>query len=263
MLLYKTQPKNDTHNHLINMSAKEKLVSSLMEGINHRDNKNMDVSTLVTDASVIDGMIAQGCYENILFVTSPIRNDRLRSRRYQPIDNAGDLLTPVVHVANESAGKAHVTITSDGHLYSKVYKNWDIPMIPIENHYEVGSPVTVRLKTSVKFDAVVLLGCAGSGHKHNLADVKKQFAKYCTKDFTLIDVHRKNSRTIRGKRLDLTQQIKRYITCVNALQPLYNQNLKVPLQLLITGEKKAKEWSMYYRLGDNIQNINEFYRVYK
>ena len=263
MLLYKTQPKDDTHNHLINMSAKERLVESLMEGINHRDNKNMDVSTLVTDASVVDGLIAQGCYENILFVTSPIRNPRLRSSYYQPIDNAGDLLTPVVHVANESAGKAYVTVPNEGHMYSKVYKNWDIPIVQMEEHFEVGSAVTVRLNTSVKFDAVVLLGCGGSGHKHNISDVKKKFARYCTEDFTLIDVYRKGSRTIRGETLDLTQEIKRYITCVNALQPLYNNFLKVPLQLLITGQKKQKEWSMYYRLGDNISRINEFYRVYK
>ena len=89
MLLYKTQPKGIDTNNLINLDTKTKLMESLgkISVFNNKNVTRQDFVPLITDASIIDGMIVSGGYSNILVVTSfeDSNYERLRDRNYRPL----------------------------------------------------------------------------------------------------------------------------------------------------------------------------------
>jgi hypothetical protein len=72
MLLYRTQPKNSTQNSIIHALTKKELMSDLglISRFKNKKLKQADLIPLVTDASIIDGLITCGGYSNILVVTS-------------------------------------------------------------------------------------------------------------------------------------------------------------------------------------------------
>lgn len=262
MFLYKTQPRTPTHNSIINLDTKERLLKMLMDNIDHRDNKHGDMSTLVSDASIVDGLLSQQGYKNILVLPSKI-DGRLRDPRYRPIGSAGDHLLPVIHETMESEGKMYVALPEE-HLYRKVYEAAGVSIINTDNFYKLGGHLP-RFKSDVKFDAVVLLGTAGeSGEgKYQVKDIKKKLAKHCTEDFDLIDLYRSGKRQLKGGTKDLptTEQVHRFVSCVNTPKKIYNpKTFIMPHRILNTS--KRKENLLYFRLGENIQNVNKYYRVF-
>ena len=262
MFLYKTQPRTPTHNSIINLDTKERLLKMLMDNINHRDNKHGDMSTLVTDASVVDALLSQQGYQNILVLPSKI-DGRLRDTKYRPIGSAGDHLLPVIHETMESEGKMYVALPEE-HVYRKAYEASGVSIIEVDNFYKLGGHLP-RFKSDVKFDAVVLLGTAGeSGDgKYQVNDIKKKLVKHCTEDFDLIDLYRSGQRQLKGKEKDLptTEQVHRFVSCVNTPRKIYHSlTMVMPLRLL--NNRKRKENLIYFRLGENIQNVNKYYRVF-
>ena len=262
MFLYKTQPRNPTHNSIINLDTKERLLNMLMDNIDHRDNKHGDVNTLVTDASVVDGLLSQQGYKNILVLPSKVTG-RLRDTRYRPIGSAGDHLLPVIHETMQAEGKMYVALPEE-HLYRKAYEEVGVSIIEVDNLYKLGGHLP-RFKTDVKFDAVVLLGTVGeSGDgKYQVNDIKKKLAKHCTEDFDLIDLYRSGQRQLKGNEKDLptTEQVQRFVSCVNSPRKLYHPVTGLTPHRILNSLKR-KELLLYFRLGENIKNVNKFYRVF-
>ena len=59
MLLYKTQPKDTTTSNIINKATKDSLMESLalISSFNNKRVEYNDFVTLVTDASLLDGLL--------------------------------------------------------------------------------------------------------------------------------------------------------------------------------------------------------------
>lgn len=263
MLLYRTQPKNSTQNSIIHSLTKKELMSDL--GLISRfKNKKLvqaDLIPLVTDASIIDGLITCGGYSNILVVTSfeDKHYDRIRDRNYRPVNSAGDHLLPIVHSKNESFGNMYVTMPRNADNYMKpLYDAYGINQIPTDSYFRLDGEF--KIKTDVEFDCVVLLGCESyKKGKFKLSDIKKKFAKYCIQNFDLIDVHRnlESDRTIIGNEQDVSNHIERMIQCVNTPTKIYDQRRRVAKHM-----DNHRHQLYHFRLALNLEKYQEYYKVY-
>lgn len=271
MLLYRTQPRDDINSNIINLSKKERLIDSVVDlRFKRRKITSNDAITLLTDASVIDGLITSAGYQNILVVTSfeDKNYGALRDRIYRPINSAGDHYLPIVHKVNESAGNMVVTMTKNGDNYLKpLYEKYDIPTIESESYFRIDQDF--RIKTDIKFDCVVLLGCEASKKgTHGINAIKKRFSEFCTPDFDLIDVYRyqNKDRRINGTIQDISSHVERMVECVNTPKRVFNKKKRI----IRSDESKVftfyklfpKQQLLYYRLVLNLENINKYYKVY-
>jgi len=268
MLLYRTQPRDDVHNNIINLNKKEDLINNVGVKFKRRKITSNDATALLTDASVIDGLITSGGYENILVVTSfeDRHYDELRDRIYRPVNSAGDHYLPIVHKVNESAGNMVVTMTKNADNYMKpLYEQYEVPTVEAESYFRLDEDF--RIKTSTKFDCVVLLGCEASRKgTHKVSDIKKKFSKYCTSDFDLIDVYRNDARKISGGTQDISSHVERMVECVNTPKRMYDKKNRI----IRSAESKVFAFYrlfptrqlLYYRLVLNLENANEYYKVY-
>lgn len=267
MLLYRTQPKDNTNCNIINLNKKEGLIKNIGKFKGNQITSN-DATTLLTDASIIDGLITSAGYQNILVVTSfeDKNYDKLTDKIYRPINSAGDHYLPIIHKVNESAGNMVVTVTKNGDNYLKsLYEKYDITTTESETYFRLDQDF--RIKTDVKFDCVVLLGCEASKKgSHRINDVKKRFSKYCTSDFDLIDIYRNNERKISGGTQDIIGHVERMIECVNTPTKIYDKRNR----FINSAESKVFAFHklfptrelLYYRLTLDLENINEYYKVY-
>lgn len=265
MLLYKTQPKDTTTSNIINKATKDSLMESLslISSFNNKRVEYNDFVTLVTDASLLDGLLTSTGYQNILVVTSfeDSKYDRLRDRNYRAVKSAGDHLLPFVHKINESDGNMVVTMPVGADNYMRpLIDEMGIDTIDIDSYWRIDQDF--KIKTDVKFDAVVLLGCEASiSGKYKANDIKAKFAKYCTGNFDLIDVNRNTQRALTGGTFTgIEEHIKRMIDCVNTPNKLYYHRSRIDPTAPYM--KNLRQMLMYYRLGINIETVNEWYKVY-
>jgi hypothetical protein len=269
MFLYRSQPKNVTDSNIINLETKRVLKRRVIETQSRYNNKritNEDVVALMTDGSVLDGMLTLSGYQNILVVTSFENNtyDRLRDRNYRPIKSAGDHMLPIVHKTNESEGNIYVTkVRNSENYYAKLYEEFDIPFVDVDSCFRIDQDF--KIKTDVKFDAVVLLGCESyKKGKFNKSDIKAKFAKYCTDDFDLIDVYRGDRRNIIGGTKSIDTQLSRMIETVNTPRKVYDVKDRIVTRDFDEefGDVYMKQKLAYLRLGLNIEYMNEYYKVF-
>ena len=264
MLLYKTQPKSDTENTIINLGLKQKLVGSLAVDFRGKRIDYNDAVTLMTDAGIVDGLVTQGGFMNILILPS-FRDDdykKLRDRNYRPINSAGDHLFPIVHMANESKGKITVALPKSVDTYLRgLYETWGVNVIESDSLFWIDQDF--RVKTNETYDCVVLLGCpATKKGKHKIEDVKKRLSKYIIPNATVIDIYRNvpAEREITGGTQDISTYVERMIECVNTPNKVYDKttriNPKAGYMLF------ARQKLMMYRLALNLEKANEYYRVY-
>jgi hypothetical protein len=267
MLLYKTQPKNSVENTVIPLSTKEKIVGDIRKCIpsyNGKHTKVNDVTSMVTDASILDAMIAVSGYENILVVPSFENNDypKLRDGRYRPIRSAGDHLFPIVHTVNETHGNIYVAQPKLGNIFDDLYAMYDINVIHCDSWFKIDGSFHLAENDAPKFDAVVLLG--NEGYKEgsfNPQAVKAKFARHCTDDFQLVDAYRGTLRRLTGTPKSRDNSINRVINAINTPNRIYTP------KLLLLPEFKdklvnTKDELLYRRLAHNIESINEWYKVY-
>lgn len=233
-----------------------------------------DLTSLITDASVIDGMLTLSGYQNILVVTSFESKDytgKLRDRRYRPIKSAGDHMLPIVHKFNESAGNIYVTkVRNSENYYTELYERFNIPSVDVDSYFKLDGDF--KIKTNVKFDAVVLLGSESYKQgKFNASDVKKKFARYCVDDFDLIDVYRAsancgpNRRKLKGGTKSIDTQRNTLIEAVNTPHKVFDQNTGINWRQFFNLEKGSiytRQKLMYMRLGSNLATLKEYYRVF-
>lgn len=282
MLLYRTQPKDVSNNNIYRLSSKVNIIDSISQDLKTfkgRVLSSEDWTTLITDASIIDALLVDAGYKNILVVTSfeDILYDRIRDRNYRPVKSAGDHLLPVIHKLNESSGNMYVTKTpNENNWFTQLYKNNGLNFIETESIFRVDG--NFRMKTNIKFDAVVLLG--SESHKKgnfNIKDIKAKFTKYCTDDFDLIDIYRGDRRGITGATKSIDKHIRRYIDAVNTPKKVYDHITRINMRdfseynvnKTSTGKVDRQRESishkqklLYYRLALNIEHINDYYKVF-
>jgi len=269
MILYRTQPKNSIENTIVNLATKEKLLEDFRDSVpkfQGKDTKFSDITTLVTDASILDGMIATSGYQNILVVPSFQDHEysRLRDRNYRPINSAGDHLFPVVHMINETHGNLYVAQPKVGNIFTEIYEKYDVNMIRSDSWFKIDSSFKMP-KTDVKFDAVVLLGNEGIKRgSFRAQDVKKKFAKYCTDNFQLVDVYRGDLRKLNGGSKEKPNAINRLITSVNTPKVIYSPKEKFGISSEVLEQLQTLKGQLqYHRLVDNLKTIDQWYKVYE
>ena len=281
MFLYRTHPTSLTTNSVVNLNEKEKLKERLCEGINHRDTEEDDIISLVTDASVVDAMVSTGEYGNILVLPTPIVQERLRDTMYQPIGNAGDMLFPIIHRVTGGRGNVFIGLPEgQDHLYKNVWEEYNIPILPMDNWFNLDRNIDIKTPPYMKFDAVVLLGC-----KHSLKtgtfkseDIRKRLSSVINDRSVLIDVNRKGSeRKITGKMEDISDK-KNYLTySINSQMRILDYSIPSGLSPTLCHTlfeintqngniepHRQKEMlhhkNLCYR---NMTNLENFYKVYK
>lgn len=269
MLLYRTQPKSVTTSNIINLKTKEDLLNSIGDVQSKFGSKSIhanDITTLLTDGCVVDGMLTLSGYQNILVVTSFENGmyDRLRDNRYRAIKSAGDHMMPIIHKVNGSEGNIYVTkVRNSENYYEKLYQEFDIPFVEVDSYFRLDGDF--KISTSVKFDAVVLLGCESFKRgKFSASDIKKKFARYCVEGFDLIDVYRNDRRKITGGTKSIDTQLSKMIENVNTPKKVYDVNTKVNERDFDEefGDVYMKHKLMYRRLALNIETMKQYYRVF-
>ena len=265
MLLYKTQPKGIETNNIINLDTKTKLMETFgqISVFNNKNVKRQDFVPLITDASIIDGMIVSGGYSNILVVTSfeDANYERLRDRNYRPVNSAGDHLLPIVHTVNESEGNIYVTMPKNGDNYMKpLYDHYEVNQIECDSYFRLDHDF--KIETDVKFDCIVLLGVeADKKGTYQIDDIKKKFAPYCIQpNVDLIDIRRMSETKINGGTRDIELYKDRMYTCVNTPKKLIDLEKRVVESEAYMLSLKQKLG--YYRVALNIEEINDYYKVY-
>mgnify|MGYP000061552590 FL=1 len=275
MFLYRTHPTSENTSSIINLRNKEELTEMLSKGIDHRDTKVDDIISLVTDASVVDAMISLGGYSNILVLPTPITQERLRDENYAAIDNAGDMLFPIIHNITGGQGNVYVGLPEEGHLYKKVWEDIGVVTLPMTNWFSLDRKIDVE--TDIIFDAVVLLGCDHSTNTGTFKseDIKSKLGRVIHENTHLIDVNRKGKREISGATQDISGKKTSFVNGVNSQKPIFNMatgfmsvqllNELVDFSRIGTAEaRKHKTMCHYHNLcHKNIAKLEDFYKVYK
>lgn len=291
MILYRSQPRSYDTNNIINLETKRNLVNRILETeskFNDRGLVRDDIISMMSDATVLDGLLCLSAYQTILVVTSFSKHnypDRMRDTMYRPIKSAGDHMLPIVHAMNESLPEMYVTQATDvDNYYTKLYKEFNIPYITVDDYFRLDNDFKPRkiMKTryengeeyeygqigkGVIFDAVVLLGSESMLRgKHKVEDIRKKFQPYCADHFDLIDVYRGNFRKITGKSANIDTVVNKFIQIINTPKKVYDsKDLYDTRQFDIryVDVVRTKYKLMYTRLGQNIKNVNDYFKVYK
>jgi len=276
MILFDTQPTSLSTASFVTHTSRLSVIERLTNTICHCDNKLADISTLLNDASLISSMISMGGYKNILVLPTPITEERLRNRKYEPTDHSGDLLFPIVHQFCGGEGKVSVAVAEEGHLYEGAWKEFGVNTIPVKNWFSLDRTIQdIDCNIHGKFDAIVLMGNRHSIKKGTFQsnDIKEKFKTVCTPSFDMIDVCRKNSkktRIIRGKTRDLSDFKRRFIKFANTSSQwgvIYTANdHKLPKALM--GHKRhnldnQRMLLTHLRFNHNIEQLETFYKVFK
>ena len=266
MLLYKTQPRCFNTSSIINLNMKEKLMESLGT-ISHFKNKTLvydDLIGLVTDASILDGLISTSDYRNILVLPSfeDKDYDRLRDRNYRPVKSAGDHLLPVIHKVNESQGNMYLASPkTDTNHFNAIYDYYDIDRIECNDYFHLDGDFKMK-DYGIRFDAVVLLGNKSfKKGKFSVESIASKFQKYCQNNFVVIDVRGDESREVKGSRVDTYPNKLRMVECVNTPDRVYNPKTRVIAEKDYMRFKK--HMLHYYRLALNLESIDDWYKVFK
>jgi hypothetical protein len=281
MILYRSQPKSYDTNNIINLETKRNFVNRILETeskFNDRGLVRDDIISMMSDATVIDGLLCLSAYQTILVVTSFSKHnypDRMRDTLYRPIKSAGDHMLPIVHAMNESLPEMYVTQADD---------EFNIPYVTVDDYFRLDNDFKPRkfMKTrfengeefegtktgkGVVFDAVVLLGCESMLRgKHKAEDIRKKFQPYCTDNFDLIDIYRGDFRKITGKSANIDTIVNKFINVVNTPKKVYDSKSLYDTKqfdIRYVDVVRTKYQLMYERLGKNIKNVNDYFRVYK
>lgn len=269
MFLYRTQPKSTSEYNIINLKRKQEMMHELLIASryksNHRQRKRNDFITLLTDGCLLDGMLTLAGYDNILVVTSfeDKNYDRLRDRTQRPVNSAGDHMFPIVNSMNGSHGNIYATSVPNGDsFFTHLYDHYNINMVDCDSYFKVDNDFKLR-NVSVKFDAVVLLGCE-SIKKGNFraSDVKAKFAKYCVEGFDMIDVYRGDRRKLTGGTKSITDTKDKMIECVNTPIRVYDEKTRLNIARDDVNWQRTRQWLQYMRLAMNIESLQNYYKVY-
>jgi hypothetical protein len=278
MILYDTHPTSMDTASVIDPVDRLSVLDRLTKTIRHRDNNIDDISALLNDASIISAMISMSEYKNILVLPTPVTEERLRNRKWEPTGNSGDLLFPIIHEFCGGTGKVSVAVAKEGHLYEDAWKEFNVNTIPVDNWFSLDTPIKgIRTSKYGKFDAVVMIG---NRHSHKTGTFKSLEVRFglrdiCTPDFDLIDVYRQNSksrRIITGKKQDLSilkQRFVKYINTGNRWGKIYSSTHKLPKVLRYRSRSTTPELFSnkrrltHFRLNHNIEQLETFYKVFK
>jgi hypothetical protein len=269
MLLYRCHPISQNQNAIVNLNRKEELFKAVSEALPKYKGKTLhpnDHIGLVTDASVLSGLLTLSGYKNVLVVTSFADKDYdTVVKGHQAHKSAGDHLVPIVHKAAGTMMNMYVTKVKSGDWFTPFYESYGVKTLDVDSPFALDSTFKIKPPADVKFDAVVLLGCdAYSKGKFNVKDIKETFTRYCTPEFDLIDVyrHENDTRSIVGSTPKQNTVIAQTMfQAVNTPKKLIdktngafvNRELEMP---------NMRSVILYSRLASNIINVDKWYKVY-
>ena len=286
MFLYRSQPKNKTDINIINLETKRVVTRRILETqkkFNDRGLTRDDIIAVMSDASILDAMITLMGYQNILVVTSFDKTnypDRMREPNMRPIKSAGDHMLPIVHKVNESAGRMFVTKPrSADNYYTRLYDEFDIAQVEVDDNFMLDTNFKIHdriVGNKLKFDAVVLLGSESMKRgKFNMKTIGHKFEKYANitntsiarmATYDLIDVYRNDLRKLSGNRLNIDDVTDRLVDIINTPKKVYDSDPSwISEDFIDDGNTivRTKHRLMYRRLGENIRNMNDYFRVYR
>lgn len=146
-------------------------------------------------------------YQNILFVPSFRQGNYpsgLMDANYVLIKpNVAQHMAPIINKKFDCAPNIYVAYPeSHSSMYHDQYQEFGVDIIPSSGMYTMGMEgYTVTPPEGVKFDAVYLAGHnIEFGTTFNAADIKADFAEYCTEDFDLIDHFENEDMKLRAHR---------------------------------------------------------------
>lgn len=149
-------------------------------------------------ANVIHSIATHEQFKNILVVPTfrdtrhkrfLLEDDRRAGRTHKL--NIGNHLVPVINKVFDTSPNMYVAYPTDHiSLYKYLMEQYDVNIIPSNKMYsELGlDDYVVTPPEGVKFDAVYIVGADhDSNEKFDIADLKNDFAEYCTDDFVICD----------------------------------------------------------------------------
>lgn len=271
MLLYRCQPISSDQNLIVNLGRKRQLFNTVSEGLSKYGMKTLhqnDHTSLITDASVLAGLISLSGYKNVLVVTSFQDKDYDNVvRDHRPQKSAGDHLLPIVHKIVEAKSNMYVTkVKNSVNWFDSIYESMGVETLEIDAPFKLDG--TFKLKTRIdtpEFDAVVLLGCdAYKKGKFQANEIKSKFDRYCTlPEFDLIDVYRhsNDSRMITGGRKDNTTIAARMFQSINTPKKIIDRTTRNRVRDELE-MPNMRSILLYNRLAANIIDIDKWYKVY-
>lgn len=267
MLLYRCHPISQNQNAIVNLNRKEELFKAVSEALPKYKGKTLhpnDHIGLITDASVLSGLLNLSGYKNVLVVTSFSDKDYDNVvRGHHAHKSAGDHLVPIVHKAAGTIMNMYVTKVKSGNWFTPFYESYGVKTLDVDSPFVIGDPF--RVKTDVKFDAVVLLGVDHvKKGRHQIKDIKETFSRYCTPEFDLIDVYRHVNEArniVGGSPKQNTGIAQTMFQAVNTPKRLIDKNTRgfVNRELEMPNMRSV---ILYSRLAANIIDVDKWYKVY-
>lgn len=161
-----------------------------------------ELMSLTTEAAILDAILLQKRYENILVVSSHKDDSHnVTNPNFTPYKNMGHHFLPIINKLNLTENNMYVAqVDNVNNMFTKLYETYGIETIRMTEDYNLNAK-KIRLSTDVKFDAVVLLGIEGlKKGKFQSKDIRETFAPYCVnsafEDFDLIDLYVGDDRTL-------------------------------------------------------------------
>ena len=267
MLLYRCQPISSDQSLIVNLGRKRQLFNAVSEGLSSYKNKSLhpnDHTSLITDASVLAGLISLSGYENVLVVTSFVDKDYDNVvKNHRPHKSAGDHLLPIVHEIVQAKSNMYVTkVKNSVNWFDSIYESTGVKTLDVDAPFKLDGDF--KIKTDVKFDAVVLLGCdAYKKGKFQAVDIKSKFVRYCTPEFDMIDVYRhgNDNRKVSGRRKNSTKIAATMFQSVNTPKKIIDKTTRNQVRNELE-MPNMRSIILYNRLAVNVIDIDKWYRVY-
>lgn len=178
----------------INGDAIDEFVDRLNKSMGNR--RFEEWIALLTFGGQVAAHILCAGYKNILVCTSYDNNDSGiltdADDDYNITGQEGVHMFPIIWKRMNIAGNIYVTMPPHTpSVFEKGYKEFNVPTIPVDQHYYIDYPHKYKLKAAPvdKFDAVVLLTpkrISAVNQKFKIEEVRKDFADYCKEDFDII-----------------------------------------------------------------------------
>lgn len=153
--------------------------------------KTVAVRRHINAGLLVSNFLTAMKYQNVLFIPS-YRNNRYSEgllESYSVVKpNAGIHMAPILNEKFQCDPNIYVAYP-EGHtsMYHDLYLEFGVNIIESNGMYSMGDEdYSITVPEGVKFDCVYLAGHE-TNETFNAADIKADFAPYCTEDFDLVD----------------------------------------------------------------------------
>ena len=210
-------------------------------------------------------------YNNILVCTSfdstksSVITDK--NDNYNISSDAGTHMFPIVWKRMECAGNIYVTKPSSGNsLFERGYEALDVRTIRVDDYYHIDHPQPYNLTgaPSDKFDAVVILTpkkINPNNRKFKIAEVRKDFARYCKEDFDIITLFEPDcDTTIIGTKKKKTSEVIQLTS--SQINPNDYEEKYREIKYDVTGKRQVIQSVGYFNLQRFYNKVVNQFRIF-